>query len=207
MSKSITQAIEGARIGQQYEQPGAAPQKTVKGLFMLFHGWYGNLFLSRYESGEKDAAGKDRGTMSAMVIWQNALDRFDGDVVRAAADRCEVDHQRYPPTLPEFLAICKAIQPRRPAPESQFEIPMSDGLRSSYTSRARDKAMATFNAKISAGTGMVKPGEGLDTLHVLIAEGVGLAGGDEAATLRRLESQSPSPTRSPGPVAGGCSLR
>ena len=187
MSKTIAQALDGASIGAQPEAPAADPRKTVKGLFMLFHGWYGNLFLSRYESGDKDASGKDRGTLSAMTIWQSALDRFDGDVVRAAADRCEVDHPKYPPTLPEFVAICKATQPRRAAPESQFKIPMSSDLKSSYTARARAEAMARYRAKVATDAGVVNAGDGLGGLQVLVAKAVALAGGDEVAVLRRFD--------------------
>lgn len=190
MSKTITQALAGAHIGAQPDTPAADPRKTVKGLFMLFHGWYGTLFLSRYESGDKDASGKDRGTMSAMTIWQHALDRFDGDVVRAAADRCEVDHPKYPPTLPEFLAICKAIQPRRAAPESQFKIPMSTDLKSSYSAKARADAMATYRARIAADAGVVKTDDGLTGLRVLVAKAVALAGGDEIAVLRRFDREA-----------------
>ncbi|MBT9462540.1 hypothetical protein [Hydrogenophaga sp.] len=199
MSKTITQAIKGAQIGAVSAQPEDL-QAGVKGLFMLFHAWYGTLLLSRYTTGDVDAEGKDRGIKSAMVVWQHELDGFDGDVVRAAAERCKVDHSKYPPTLPEFVALCKAIQPRRPAPESQFKIPMSEGLRSSYTARARTEAMATYNARISVCMGMVKPGEGLDTVRALIAEAVRLAGGDEVATLRRLESKVSPPERSPAAV-------
>lgn len=187
MSKTIAQALDGAHIGAQPEVPAADPRKTVKGLFMLFHGWYGNLFLSRYESGDKDAQGKDRGTMSAMTIWQHALDRFDGDVVRAAAERCQEDHPKYPPTLPEFVAICKATQPRKPAPESQFKIPMSSDLKSSYTARARADAMARYRANINAEAGVLPAGNGMGGLQVLVAKAVGLAGGDEVAVLRRFD--------------------
>lgn len=205
MSKTITQAIAGAHIGAKPELAGVDPKKTVKGLFMLFHGWYGNLFLSRYESGDKDATGKDRGTMSAMVIWQNALDRFDGDVVRAAACRCEADHPKYPPTLPEFLAICKATRPRAVAPESQFQIPMSDALKSANSAKARADAMATYHANVSASVDVVRPSEGLGLLHALIAKAVGLAGGNEAARLHRLEREAPPPKRFLASVASGCS--
>lgn len=188
MSKTISQALAGAQIGRESE-PAADPKKTVKGLFMLFHGWYGNLFLSRFESGDKDASGKDRGTMSAMSVWQHALDRFDGDVVRTAAERCQEDHPKYPPTLPEFVAICKAVQPRKAAPESQPGIAMSDELKSSYTARARAEAMARYRANINAEAGVVKAEKGVSGLHVLVAKAVALAGGDEVAVLRRFDRE------------------
>lgn len=189
MSKTISQAIQSAAVGAARGEPAPDPQKTVKGLFMLFHGWYGNLFLSRFESGDKDKAGKDRGTLSAMAIWQSALGRFDGDVVREAADRCQVEHPKYPPTLPEFVAICRAAQPRE-AYSGPMKVEMSEGLKSSYTARARAEAMARYRANRAGrdvGSDAVRDDDGLFALQLLVAHAVGLAGGDEVAVLRRFD--------------------
>lgn len=189
MSKTVSQALQAANIGAAPSQQEDL-QSGVKGLFMLFHGWYGALLLARYTTGDVDQEGKDRGIKSAMVVWQKELDGFDGDVIRAAANRCMADHPKYPPTLPEFVAICKATQPRRAAPESQFKIPMSTDLKSSYTARARAKAMTAYRAKVDAEAGVVKAGDGLGSLQVLVARAVGLAGGNEVAVLRSFDREA-----------------
>lgn len=189
MSKPISEIIQASNIGAAPPQEEDM-QAGVKGLFMLFHAWYGTLLLARYNTGDVGPDGKDRGIKSAMLVWQKELDAFDGDIVRAAAERCKIDHLKYPPTLPEFVAICKAISPRVPTPKSQFAIPMSDGLKSSYSARERAKVMAAYQSRINASVGLVAASEDLSGLHVLVAHAVGLAGGDEMATLRRLHLDS-----------------
>ena len=187
MSKSISQAIAAAAIGSA-PIPQADAQASIKGLFMLFHSWYGNLLLSRYTTGEVGADGKDKGIKSAMAVWQSELNTFDGDTVRSAADRCKTDHPKYPPTLPEFAAICRAIQPRRRSSDSQPAIEMSGELKSSYTARARAQAMAAYRAKVLSDVGAQPVPDGVSGLHQLVARAVSLAGGDEASALRKMES-------------------
>jgi hypothetical protein len=186
MSEHISAAIERADINSA-QPAGADAAKAVRSLFMLFHGMYGNLFLSRYATGELDAEGKDKGVKSAMVIWQSDLARFDAAVVRAAAERCKTDHQKFPPTLPEFLALCRALQPRAAHFDKPGAIEMSAGLKSSYTAKARAKAMATYRAKLDSDVGLVRVGSGLSGLCQLVASAVGLAGGDEVAALSGME--------------------
>ena len=40
---------------------------TVRKLFVLLHGSYGSLFLSKYATGEKSEAGGDKGVAAAMA--------------------------------------------------------------------------------------------------------------------------------------------
>lgn len=188
MSRHISTAINEADFTRRAEKPAQTINGGTKQLFLLFHGWYGNLFLSRYETGDNGIDGKDRGTLSAMVVWQNRLAEFDPEVVRTAAERCETEHPKFPPTLPEFVAICRAVQPRTTT-AMQFKIPMSEGLRSSYTARARAEAMSRYRANQQADAGMVKTEGGLAGLHALVAKAVGLAGGDEVAALRRFDAK------------------
>lgn len=186
MSEHISAAIARADISRQ-SSAEADTSKSVRSLFMLFHGMYGNLFLSRYATGELDAEGKDKGVKSAMVIWQSDLARFDAVVVRSAVERCKADHTKYPPTLPEFLALCRALQPRAAHFDKPGALEMSAGLRSSYTAKARAKAMAAYRAKLDADVGVVRVGAGLAGLCQLVASAVGLAGGDEVAVLAGME--------------------
>lgn len=157
---------------------------------MLFHGMYGNLFLSRFATGELDAEGKDRGVKSAMVVWQSDLSRFDADVIRHAAERCKAEHVKFPPTLPEFLEICRSLQPRRASVQTQATIGMSDDLKSSYTAKARAMAMARYRANVAAEVGIVRVDNGVRGILQLVASAVALAGGDEAAVLLRIERET-----------------
>lgn len=186
MSEHISAAISRSDFARQQTE-AADPTKDVRNLFMLFHGMYGNLFLSRYATGDLDATGKDKGVKSAMVVWQSDLVRFDPEVIRAAADRCKVDHVKYPPTLPEFLTICRALQPRIAHFDKQGAIEMSAGLKSSYTAKARAAAMASYREKLAAEVGAVRVDGGLTGLLQLVASAVGLAGGDEVGALRQLD--------------------
>jgi hypothetical protein len=184
---NITEAIQQANIGSKQPERQGDPEALAKGLFMLFHGWYGNLLLGRYATGDIDAKGKDRGTKSAMITWGAALSRFDSDIVRAAADRCEFDHPKFPPTLPEFTAICRAIQPRRRSADQVASIEMSGELRSRYSAQARSVVMAAYQSRLSSKAGTVEIPDGLAGLCQLVARASALAGGDEAEILLRLD--------------------
>lgn len=185
---SITEALQKANIGSEPPQLQGEPEKSAKGLFMLFHGWYGNLLLSRYATGDIDARGKDRGTLSAMNVWGVGLSPFDDDIVRAAAERCKLDYPKFPPTFPEFEAICRAIQPRRRSSDRLVGIEMSGELRSRQSAQVRAVTMAAYKARLSSQAGAVEVPDGLAGLRQLIARASALAGGDEATKLRQLES-------------------
>jgi len=86
---------------------------VVRKLFMLLHGSYGTLFLSKFATGEKDAAGRDKGIRAAMKVWDAKLSRFGDSVVEAAADRLSTQHPEFPPNLPQFESLCVALMPRK----------------------------------------------------------------------------------------------
>lgn len=97
------------------------PTKTAvslftKKLFVMMHGAYGNLFLSKFATGEKieekgPDEGKDRGVMVAMSIWDHALRKFSSDVVYDAIQCAQQAHPHFPPNLPQFEAICRSLVP------------------------------------------------------------------------------------------------
>lgn len=188
--KPIAAVIDAAQIGSRPQPERADTSATVKRLFMLFHGWYGNLLIARYNTGETGLDGKDRGVASAVKVWQSELAPFAAEDIEAAAQRCRTDHPKYPPTLPEFVSLCKAVRVR-PAVQANgpMKIEMSEGLRSSYTARARAQAMAAYRAKLEAEVGAVRTGPGLAGLQQLVAQAVALAGGDEVAALRRFDQR------------------
>lgn len=100
----------------QHAAPAAEPQQAspvVRKLFILLHGSYGTLFLSKFSTGEKDAAGHDKGIRAAMRVWDAKLQRFPADVVHTAADRLTSAHPQFPPNLPEFEALCESVMPRQ----------------------------------------------------------------------------------------------
>ncbi len=163
------------------------PVDVVNNIFKVFHGFYGNLFLSKFSTGEADAKGGDAGIVSARQIWGHGLRDFDAGTVKAALAQCMDRHPEFPPSLPQFVALCAANEPReayRPEPA----LGMSQTLRSEYAAKARAivakhdaKAKPTFQTEPSAA--------GLDLLKQAIANAVATAGGDEVATLLRLDRE------------------
>jgi hypothetical protein len=151
MSEPVHSLAEHAlRAPQSGPQNEAAQVVVVKRLFMLFHGWYGNLFLSKFATGEKDDQGKDKGILSARIVWESELREFSAEIVMAAARRAREVHQEFPPALPQFVALCRAIAPRKTwADENpvQPRIAMSDELRQERSRRAREEAMAKYHAR------------------------------------------------------------
>ena len=97
----------------------SAANAVVRKLFMLLHGRYGTAFTSKFATGKLDAAGSDRGTLSAMLVWQSDLRRYADDVVQEAAQRCKDANPTFPPSLPEFEALCKACMPRETYAQQQ----------------------------------------------------------------------------------------
>ena len=189
MFKNVAALVTPGAISQGPTAESAESETATKRLFMLFHGYYGNLFLSKFATGELDAEGKDRGIKSARLVWQNELRNYDVDTVVAAAKRCKEAHKEFPPSLPQFAALCAAIQPRKARPEGDARIGMSTELKSSYSKRARSEAMARYRDRIASQAGVVSVPNGLAGLKELIAKAVALGGGDEVATLVRLDRE------------------
>ncbi len=99
---------------------GAAPageplqvSAVVRKLFVVLHGYYGNLFVGKFSTGQKDGSGRDKGTVAAMKVWDSKLGRFPGDVLETAAGRLSSEHPKFPPNLPEFELLCEAAMPRQ----------------------------------------------------------------------------------------------
>lgn len=94
-------------------QPPRGESATIRKLFMLMHGAYGNLFTAKFATGEKDANGKDKGIRAAMAVWDAALAKYPAEVIEAAALRMQAEFHEFPPNLPQFEALCKAAMPRK----------------------------------------------------------------------------------------------
>lgn len=165
-------------------QSAETTQDTANNVFKVFHGFYGNLFLSKFVNGQADASGVDQGVVSARSIWSHGLRDFDLSTVKTALSRTMEAHPEYPPTLPQFVALCKACAPRQ-AYQHPVAIPMSAELRAKRSKAAREAALMAITP---APEKQMQP-TGLQVLKQLIAQAVGLAGGDEAKTLIRLDRE------------------
>jgi hypothetical protein len=184
MFKPITISADAVRAGST---GSAEPDSAVSNVFRVLHGFYGNLFLGKFSNGQTNAQGEDTGVLGAKGIWTHGLRAFDVGVIKAALARVIDDHPEFPPNLPQFVAICKAIQPRKVAPESQPRLGMDSALQAEYSARARAEAMAAYQRRIDAEK---RATDGLPMLQQLVAQAVALAGGDEVATLRRLDAEA-----------------
>lgn len=100
-------------------QQSKGESHVIRKLFLLLHGSYGNLFTSKFATGERDANGKDKGIRATMMVWEAALSKYPPDVIEAAAARLTTECPEFPPNLPQFEAICKAVMPRKSYAEEQ----------------------------------------------------------------------------------------
>ncbi len=151
-----------------------AVSPTVRKLFLMLFGAYGNTFAAKFSTGKLDEAdGQDLGTKAAMRVWDRTLARFPGDVVETAAKRLVKENPEFPPSLGKLEAGCEAAMPakdyfetegvpRLPAPVLQPVQVKVDAL-----GDGRDWARV-IEARAAAGDKLVTPGM-LD--HALIALG------------------------------------
>lgn len=168
--------------------PQPAPDaSTAKMVFRVLHGAYGALFLSRFSTGVVDDKNRDMGVSAARSMWAHGLRNFDADTVALAVEKCMEANPKFPPTLPELQAQCRAIQPRKAHDAGQGAIGMSDKLRSEYARRAREVIERHEEKRIHRLTGYRELSPGLHGLFEAIADAVRCAGGDEVAELQRLE--------------------
>ncbi len=157
----------------------ASPTDDANNVFRVMHGFYGNLFLSKFATGEARADGGDGGVASARTIWAHGLRDFDLSTVKTALARVMDAHPEFPPTLPQFVQLCKACAPR-PVYRDTLPPPAIDRAEQMRKAKAHLEA-----AKAAAATRALP--DGLALLKRAIADAVGCAGGDEAAELARLD--------------------
>lgn len=181
------------------EQPEIA-ESGVRRVFMVMHGYYGNLFFSKFATGvlvdvkdaAPDAAGRvpqeDQGIANSRRIWAHGLRPYDAETIKTALRNCQARHPEFPPSLPQFAGMCAAAKVRTPwvAP---LAIGMSGALRSKYAAAARERNKHFAQAARQRVAGDVPLPSGLEGLKRAIANAVGAAGGDEARELLRLDRQ------------------
>lgn len=173
-----------------HSQPPVIAEADVKRVFMVLHGFYGNLFFSKFATGvvEND---EDQGIANARKIWAHGLRDFDAETIRSALRACQTKHSEFPPSLPQFTSLCSAHRPR---PTFKFTpmLGMSGELRSQYARKAREINARHAAKKKRLESGFVPDAPGLDGLKQALANAVGAAGGNEAAELLRLDRLYPS---------------
>ena len=112
MQNVATLASASFRQPQQPEAD-AANRLAVKNLFLLMQGFYGTLFLSKFCTGVLDSEKRDLGIRAAMAVWRSQLAKYAPGVIEQAAEKMAHDHPDFPPNLPQFEAICRALTPRK----------------------------------------------------------------------------------------------
>lgn len=163
-----------------------AKRAQAGNVFKVMHGFYGNLFLAKFSSGQLNDQGDDIGVINARSIWGHGLRDFNDSTIKTALSNCMERHPEFPPSLPQFVVLCRAVAPRETYKPAVPEIGMSQGLRSQYARQAREiNAKHDERAKQRA-TGYTPLPLSLDGLAQNIAQAIGLAGGDEVAALMRL---------------------
>lgn len=140
MNHIATLAHEAVREAAAQPRQKREASVTVRKLFVLLHGAYGSLFLSKYATGEKSASGGDKGVAAAMLVWDAALSKYTPDVIEAAAKRLMGEAPEFAPNLPQLEKVCAAITPRKtyaeeaglprlPAPEPAAPMKVSFEMR------------------------------------------------------------------------------
>ncbi len=89
----------------------ALPLTWINALFEKFESFYGADFTRKW--------GETRDVDKLKQEWAERLFPFSGDVLRQAVDHCGANVPK-PPSLPEFVIICKNM---KPAPEHQHYLP------------------------------------------------------------------------------------
>lgn len=148
MNHIATLAHDAMRDAASQPRQKREASTTVRKLFVLLHGAYGNLFLSKYATGEKSEAGGDKGVAAAMLVWDATLSKFTPDVIEAAAKRLMTEHPDFAPNLPQLEKVCEAMTPRKtyaeeaglpmlPAPAPAAPISVSFEMRGDHKDWAR----------------------------------------------------------------------
>ena len=190
MFKDVSAIAERA-VGAASQEQRQDAVRVSNRVFKTLQGMYGSLFLSKFSTGKVLPNGGDAGVISARDVWAVSLQRFDAGTVGTALDRVLTDFPEFPPSLPQFVALCHACRPREAYKPAANVIGMSQTLRSEYAAKAREinekhakRAVdKRLGAQADAGSSV-----GLDGLKSAIANAVACAGGDEVATLLRLDA-------------------
>ena len=104
----VAQAGQFQSNDQENQKPTS---DIVRKLFLLMHGAYGNAFMSKFSTGEKDTRGKDKGIRAAMLVWDAKLAEYPAHVIDRALSKLHEHFKTFPPGLFEFDELCKSMLP------------------------------------------------------------------------------------------------
>lgn len=123
MKDLATIAAQSLHESQAQARAPREASPTIRKLFVLLHGSYGNPFLAKFNTGQLVESGpnqgKDKGMLAAMLVWDADLSHFPGDVIEAAVKRAKDESPEFAPTLPKLVKLCEAIMPRKTHFEEQ----------------------------------------------------------------------------------------
>ena len=190
MSEQLS-AIAARAVGAASQEQRQDAVRVSNRVFKTLQGMYGSLFLSKFSTGKVLPNGGDAGVISARDVWAVSLQRFDAGTVGTALDRVLTDFPEFPPSLPQFVALCHACRPREAYKPAANVIGMSQTLRSEYAAKAREinekHAKRAVDKRLGAQADMGSH-VGLDGLKSAIANAIATSGGDEVAALLRLDA-------------------
>lgn len=124
------------------------PESWVERIFDRMQGLYGSLWVDRWRSGETikapDGTTADRGMILAKATWAQELGGFAGEAERIAKALDDCRGRNLPPTLPEFIGLC-----RQQYVEGPKELPAP--ALSAEDRQARAAAAEKMAAQVAAG--------------------------------------------------------
>lgn len=162
-------------------QPAAANDgSAADAVFRAMHGFFGQLWLTKFATGQVLADGSDAGVQGAKRMWAHGLRSFDAATVKAALHELSEAAGEYPPSLPQFIALCRSHQPRKAT-----VLALPNRAPNGEAALAEREKLRALRADAAAHAG---PLEGIPTLIAAVADALGCAGADEAAELRRMNA-------------------
>lgn len=117
------------------------PERWVAKIFAELQGNYGTRFLSQWQTGQALPDGRDAGLVNAMAMWARKLGGFadHADAIRAVLDNLPDT----PPSLPEFVALCREAARRLTASAPRLEYKQTDEGKARAEEAARRVREAT----------------------------------------------------------------
>lgn len=83
----------------------ALPIEWIDRIFMRLHGRFGNNFIDKYKTGQKDSYGNDLGILNAKQVWSEELAGISAERIKAAL----LHNYEYAPSCDQFKAQCKTV--------------------------------------------------------------------------------------------------
>ncbi len=83
----------------------ALPDGWVDRLFVRLHAMYGKAWLDMWA---------DAPIPTVKALWAESLGRCTAEQIRLALLEIEKGGKAFPPTLPEFVAVCEQFRPKGP---------------------------------------------------------------------------------------------